>query len=133
MRRIGTGLVMVLLALALPGVTFGETIEQRLERMEQEIRDLRSELKRRDAADHRHEAPPSRAKQARGATAAPAVAAETTAPATPAVAAAEPTPAPPASGPLRGLVDRVAIGGYGSTRFEASSLSGQNTTFTYRR
>jgi hypothetical protein len=132
MRRIGTGLVMVLLALALPGAALGETIEQRLERMEQEIRDLRSELRRRDAADRRREAPPSRAKQARGATApppAPAVAAETTAPAPPAVAAAE----PPASGPLRGLVDRVAIGGYGSTRFEASSLSGQNTTFTFRR
>jgi hypothetical protein len=136
MRRIGTGLVMVLLALALPGATFGETIEQRLERMEQEIKDLRSELKRRDAADRRREAAPSRAKQTGGAASppAPAVAAETTPPpVAPPVETAAAAPAATSASGLRSLVDRVQLGGYGSIRFEGSSLDDQKATFTFRR
>ena len=38
-----------------------------------------------------------------------------------------------ASGPLRGLMDRVQVGGYGSVRYEGSSLEEQRHTFTFRR
>src|SRR5262249_25011120 len=59
-------------------------------------------------------------------------------PASPATATAAPAPAPPVAAPAPaterpfGLTD-FKIGGYGSTRFEASDLSNLNNTFTFRR
>ena len=135
MRRFGTMLTAVLLGFTmLAGTAPAETLEQRLERMENEIRELRSELRRRDAADAKKpgKAAPARAK-APGA--APPVVAETPPPAAPptVVADADLTKTTPESGPLRGLMDRVAIGGYGSVRYEGSSLEDQKHTFTFRR
>jgi hypothetical protein len=136
MRLIGIGTLAMLLALAVvPARVAAETLEQRLERMEQEIRDLRAELRRRDAAGRQRGGTAGRASATRHAAepeAAPppaVAAAPAPAPATPVAAAS----AAPEGGPLRGLMDRVAIGGYGSMRYEGSSLKDQNQTFTYRR
>jgi hypothetical protein len=111
------------------GPAIAETLEQRVERMERELRELKSELKRRDEAERRRAAEASRVQTApppHTATAPPAVA-----------ATAPPEPAPTTStvngGALRGLVDRVQLGGYGSLRYEGSSLEEQRHTFTFRR
>jgi hypothetical protein len=104
-----------------------ETLEQRVERMERELRELKAELRRRDAADRRHAAEPSKKDTA------PVAKADTVTPPAetgPAVAAAGTAGA---TGPLRGLMDRVQVGGYGSLRYEGSTLDDQHNTFTFRR
>jgi hypothetical protein len=136
MRRIGmTMMVVVLLLGAMPGAAVAETLEQRLERMEGEIRALREELRRRDVADRRREAKPRRARAAAPAPVerTPPAVADATPPATPPATVETARSAPATSGPLRGLMDRVAIGGYGSLRYEGSSLEDQKHTFTFRR
>ena len=142
MRRSLLVMAAVLTGLAvLGGPVMAETIEERLERMEREIRDLRAELRRRDQTERRVAQPRPRtsAPVANSAPptpkAAPVVVVDTAPPSAPPVvgsasAAAEPTQA---TGPLRGLMDRVQLGGYGSVRFEASNLKDQHDTFTYRR
>src|SRR5262245_29268372 len=128
MKSIRGALCGLLVAALLAPPAWAETVEQRLERMEKEIQDLREELRRERAEK----------------TSAPAVA--TPAPAAsaaPAPGAAPPTavagtPAPEAKGGLASraydtIIDRVKIGGYGSTRLETSTLKDQSTTFTYRR
>ena len=141
MRRSLTLTAAILTGLAVLGApVMAETIEERLERMESEIRDLRAELRRRDQTE-RGAAPRAKGVAPVGRSAAPVaktapvVAAETT-PTTPppvVAAAGAPTEPAPATGPLRGLIDRVQLGGYGSTRFEASNLKDQHDTFTFRR
>ena len=136
MRRIGTKILAVLLGLAtLAGPAAAETLEQRLERMEREIRELKAELRRRDTvAAPRTEKPAKTRAKAPVTEPPPAVAdtAPTVAPPPTAVADAG-TTSKPDSGPLRGLMDRVVLGGYGSVRYEGSSLEEQRHTFTFRR
>jgi hypothetical protein len=109
-----------------------EEIEQRLKALEGEIQTLKQQLE--DAK----KAPPVAA-PAPPATAPPAAPAPASAP-TPAVAA--PAPATPGTeSPLAtslasirpSWVTDFKIGGYGSTRFEASDLSSVNDSFTWRR
>ena len=128
-RRRSIGWVAFLVvALGAPPVG-AETIEQRLERMEQEIRDLKQELRQRDAEDAKRKA----AETAAPAPAAPAPV-ETAAPAHPPTGTTgKGSAASTATDVVRAVTDRVKIGGYGSVRFETSSLSNQNTSFTYRR
>ena len=132
MRRIDLGIVMMLAcgvaALEATPAT-AESLEQRVDRMERELRELKAELKRRDAADRR------RAEEASRVKAAPPAHTE---PAPPAVAATTPpaagaTTSTASSAAVRGLVDRVQVGGYGSLRYEGSSLEEQRHTFTFRR
>jgi len=136
MRRLGTMLTAVLLLglTTLVGTAPAETLEQRLERMENEIRDLRSELRRRDAADAKKAGKPAAAR-AKAPAAEPHVVAETPKPAAPptTVADADVTPKSKETGPLNAILDRVQLGGYGSVRYEGSSLEDQKNTFTYRR
>jgi hypothetical protein len=123
MRRLVRSLTVTALLLGLGAASVdAETLEQRIDRMERELRELRGELRKRDAADRR------RAAEAEKAKAAPPVAA---APAPPTAVAAADTPG--SSAALNGLLDRVKVGGYGSLRYEGSSLDEQKHTFTYRR
>src|SRR5690242_1394367 len=126
--------------------------------MERELNELKAELRRRDEADRRRAAEGTRAKSAPRATAhavpggagsptaaAPAAAPSSTAAAPAAVpsstAVAQTATSPDAGEPassvnaaaVRSLVDRVRLGGYGSMRYEGSSLSQQHNTFTFRR
>lgn len=94
-----------------------EDLRQRIDRMEQELQEMKEELRRRS-----------------GAPAAPAAAA----PAAPAAEA--PAPAKTAETAHAGektgyreLLDRVKLGGYGSFRYEGSSLADQKHTFEFRR
>ncbi len=133
MKRTGLGIVMTIMCgVAALDVTsaMAESLEQRVERMERELRELKSELRRRDDAERRRAAEASRvqtAPPARAATPPPAVVAE----APPAEPGATTSTARNAA--LRGLVDRVQLGGYGSLRYEGSSLEEQRHTFTFRR
>jgi hypothetical protein len=135
-------------ALAMATMMFGadpassETLEQRVERMDKELKEVKAELRRRDEAERRAaRKPPATAT-------APAVAP----PSSKATATVEaPPPAESAKQPesrvakadegessmlprsLRALTDRVKLGGYGSFRFEANDNPADNDTFTYRR
>ncbi len=92
----------------------GETLEDRVERMEHELQELKDELK----------------KQRQAAPAPPAPAA---APVPAEVAAPAPEPAGEKEPFYRTALDRVKLGGYGSFRFEHNSLDGIHDTFTLRR
>ena len=112
----GTALA-VLLALASPAPA--DELRDRVERLERELDELKAELKRRDAEKA----------AAQPATAPPAAPAET---------AKAPAAAPARIGDRYGIVpaallDRVRLGGYGSIRYEGSSLDDQKHTFTFRR
>jgi hypothetical protein len=135
MRRSGSMLTAVLLGCTLcASTTSAETLEQRLERMENEIHELRAELRRRDAADAKKTGKPAAARaKAPAAQPAPVIAEAPKAAPTTLVADADVTPKRPEDGPLRGLMDRVQLGGYGSLRYEGSSLEDQKHTFTFRR
>ena len=134
MRRFGPMLTAVLLGFTMfAGTAPAETLEQRLERMENEIRDLRSELRRRDAADAKKAGKPAAARAKAPATTEPRVVAETPAPAAPPTEVADVTPKSKETGALNAIMDRVQLGGYGSVRYEGSSLEDQKNTFTYRR
>lgn len=102
-----------------------ESVEQRLERMEREIKDLKGELRARDERD-----------RARAAEPAPK----------PTAQVAEPAPTPPATATVAtppksladrvlpsAVTDRVKLGGYGSLRYEGNSLKDMHHTFTLRR
>lgn len=117
--RIGMAAAVVL---ALAGSARAEDIQDRVERLERELLELKAEMKRRDAEKAR-----------------PAV--ETA----PSATAPAPAPTPMAKAPAApvekaeggvvpaGLLERVRLGGYGSVRYEGSSLDDQNHTFTFRR
>jgi hypothetical protein len=119
-------LVASLLAFAIPPAAGAEPtnddLKMRVERLEEELRSLKQELERRDgrgAAPAAAEAP---------AAAAPGERAET-APARRAGAGA----GIDAGRVVEAVTDRVRLGGYGSIRYEGSSLDDQKHTFTYRR
>ena len=95
-----------------------EEIEAKLKALQEQVDGLRRELEQSKA--QRQAAPAPAAPAAQSGPSAPAGA-------QPVVA----TPAPPAERPS--LLTDFKIGGYGSTRFEASDLDRLNNTFTYRR
>src|SRR5262245_59600975 len=90
-----------------------EPIEQRLERMENEIRDLKAELRRRDTADTKKTGTPASRAKAPAAAPAPVVA-EKPAPAAPPTVVADADVTPKAKEPraLDAILDRVQLGGY---------------------
>jgi hypothetical protein len=120
-----------------------ETLEERVERMERELSELKAEIKRRNAtqparkggrAEPRAASAPPPA-QPRTATAPEPVPSTPGAKPAPVVTAqtrperAE-TPMPTTKVPF---LDRVRMGGYGSFRFEASDNPAQDNTFELRR
>ena len=127
MRRLGTvGMASVLLLCAQMPVAAAETAAEKMERLERQLDELRQEIQE--------------LKKQQSQSAAPAPAAQAPAAGPPAAqAAAQPAaaPTPPAetakSDWKQGILGRVQIGGYGSTRFEANSATNENTTFTLRR
>ena len=96
-----------------------EEVEQKLKALEEEMRALKQQLEQVKRAPAPAPAPPAAAAQ-------PA-------------AAPAPTTAGPAAADMASLLARPTwlsdfrLGGYGSTRFEASDLKNVNTTFTFRR
>jgi len=97
---------------------YADDLRERVERMEQELRALKEELRRRDGGQ------------------APAPAAEAP---PPPPAAGPPSPEPTTTAKVeekpsyRQVLDRVKLGGYGSIRYEASNLDEARSTFTFRR
>lgn len=116
---------LVLAMLLVSPVAYADDLRDRVERMEEELRVLKEELKRRDTV-----APPAAAAPAPPAAAPPTRTAEPapvpTAPTAPVTAKAE-EPA------YRRVLDHVKLGGYGSFRYEASNLDEAHSTFTFRR
>src|SRR5512139_3285976 len=83
-----------------------EDLPEKIERMEQELQELKRELQQQKEAQQKAEAERMKEQES-------AKAAESTA--------------------LRELAERVKIGAYGSFRFEHSSLDEVKNTFTFRR
>ena len=123
MRARSTRWLVAALAVALVvGPAGAETLAERVDRMERELRELKAELERRNAADAARDA--EAAKKAAEPAPPPAETAATPAPTTPTARA---------GAVLDTVLDRVKLGGYGSFRYEGSSLEDQKHTFTYRR
>lgn len=134
MRRLARSATVTAILLVMTATPAGaETLEQRIDRMERELRELRTELKRRDAAERRHAVEADKARAAAPVAVAPVPAPAPTAPAAPAPVVAADETRGGKEAALRGLLDRVQLGGYGSIRYEGSSLQEQKHTFTYRR
>ncbi len=125
MKRMNFGSAVLAALIAMPCVAAAkEPLEVKLERMEREIQELKQELRKQ--------------KESAPAT----VAAPAPTPAAAPVVAAQPSVSPVANPPAatnavtqfgREVVDRVKLGGYGSMRYEGSSLKEQKHTFTLRR
>jgi hypothetical protein len=118
--RAQRGAALALAVLLVTPAARADDLRERVERMEQELRALKEELKRRDAGQ------------------APAPAAEVPSPSRASDAPAlEPRPTSTAKAEekpsYREILDRVHLGGYGSFRYEASNLDEAHSTFTYRR
>ena len=120
-KYLGRAVVALAAALAAGAPAGADDLADRIERMEQELREMKEELKRRNAAP---------------AAPAPGEA--------PAPVAATPPPAPVAAAPAGGarqdaarvveaITDRVKLGAYGSIRYEASNIDQAHSTFTFRR
>jgi hypothetical protein len=125
-RWLAAALALLLVA----GGARAETLTERVERMERELQELKTELKRRNDADAAREARDAEAAR----KAAEAKAAEAaTPPATASAAATASERYPKAGAVVDTVLDRVKLGGYGSFRYEGSSLAEQKNTFTYRR
>jgi hypothetical protein len=91
-----------------------DDLRDRVERMEEELRQLKEELRRREGVA------PAPTPQA--------------APPPPAAAREEAPPARAEGAPAyQAVLDRVKLGAYGSFRYEVSSLNDQRSTFTFRR
>jgi hypothetical protein len=115
MNGVHRAIAIIGLALTMaPAGGRADELVDRIDRMERELQELRAELRKRRTTE---EAP-----------------AATTAPA-PAPAPAETTAGRRIEVPaaLGAVIDRVKLGGYGSFRYEGSSLEDQKNTFTYRR
>ena len=102
----------------MPGPTRADDLRERVEQLENELRALKEELRRRDAAA----APPPQPAPPPAAQAPAEKPAEK-----PAVAQADRQPV------YKEVLDRVKLGAYGSFRYEGSSLADQKHTFTFRR
>ena len=116
---------LVACALVSP-IVRAEGLDDRIERMEHELQELKQQLKEEQAARQKERDDAARQKEKENAeTAQPkALGAEATN-----AAATE----KPAETVARELLDRVKIGGYGSLRFEGSSLDQVHNSFTFRR
>ncbi len=108
-------------------VARADDLAVKIERLEQQVEELKRELAAQRAATGAAPAAAAHAEPARASEYAKSSAPERAAPV--ATAAAEPA----GGAPLGRLMDRVRIGGYGSMRFEASDLKDQNTSFVFRR
>ncbi|MFQ5668686.1 MAG: hypothetical protein ACE5I7_19970 [Candidatus Binatia bacterium] len=110
MQRKRVGKIGMILAgaaiLACPGRVNAEGLRERIDRMEQELKQMKHELQRQ--------------KEVQEKTVASQEAKEGAAPKR-------------ATGQYRELFDRVKVGGYGSFRFEHSDLDELKNTFTFRR
>ncbi len=116
--RVWGAAALVALAVDATPVARGEELSDKIDRLEGELQEMKHELQRqKDAqAQQAKEAEELRAKQV---------------PAEPATVGAV---ADAGGVPMyRKVLDRVQIGGYGSTRFEASDLENQNNSFVLRR
>ncbi len=121
MRRLGTLSVAMLLLCAGRPAAAADSAAEKMERLERQIEELRQEIQE---LKKQQSQPP-----------APAPSAEAPAAKPPTAQAAAPTQPTTTSGGdwKQNLLERVQIGGYGSTRFEANSAAEENTTFTLRR
>jgi hypothetical protein len=117
--RARRGAALALATLLFTPAAYADDLRERVERMEQELRALKEELKRRDGgqalAPAAEAPPPSRAAE------------PPSEPRPTATAKAEEKPS------YRQVLDRVKLGGYGSMRYEASNLDQAHSTFTLRR
>jgi len=122
-----------------------ETLEQRVERMERELNELKTEIRRRDAADRQHAVDEGKRPRAE---AAPAAGSARTATAPPPAAPTGPAgkPAPVVTAQTRPeraetpmpttqvpYIDRLRMGGYGSMRFSVTDNPSMKNTFELRR
>jgi hypothetical protein len=116
--RVWGAAALVALAVGATPVAHGEELSDKIDRLEGELQEMKRELQRqKDAqAQQAKEAEELRAKHV---------------PSEPATVGAV---ADEGGVPMyRKVLDRVQIGGYGSTRFEASDLENQNNSFVLRR
>ncbi|HUI24698.1 MAG TPA: hypothetical protein VL403_01340 [Candidatus Kryptonia bacterium] len=93
-----------------------EDLDDRIERMERELQELKQQLKDEQAARRKEKEEAAQPKPPAETEAAAKAAAEK-----------------PSEGLTRELLDRVKMGGYGSFRFEGSTLDQLHDTFTFRR
>jgi hypothetical protein len=118
--RARRGAALVLATLLFTPAAYADDLRERVERMEQELRALKEELRKRDGgqapAPAAEAAPPSRAAESPPPEPHPTMTAK-----------AEEKPS------YRQVLDRVKLGGYGSIRYEASNLDEARSTFTFRR
>jgi len=114
--RTCAAILSVLGLLVAPAVTPAEDLASKIEQMERELQEMKLELQRQKEAQEKAQAEQRARDEA---------------------AKAAPTPAPGAAAvaeaTTRELLDRVKVGGYGSFRFETSSLDALKNTFTFRR
>jgi hypothetical protein len=140
MRSRGIGAALAALVVALTSTPArGETLEERVERLDQEVRELKAELRRRDESErgragrevkHKY-AERKEATQPKTATA-PVPTPSPTAKPEPVTARPEraATPMPTTKVPF---LDRVRIGGYGSLRYEVTDNPADKNSFELRR
>jgi hypothetical protein len=107
--------VGLVILLVLPAAA-AEIDDDRIERLERQLEELKREIDE------------LKAKRAAEAAAEPQTPPTTTVDAKP-----EAPPTARAEGALAAIAERLQIGGYGSTRFEANSADGIDNTFTFRR
>ena len=141
MRTRGIGAALAALTVALTSApALGETLEERVERMDQELRELKAELQRRDESGRAHADRPIKHKYAESKettqpkTATAPLPTPTAKPEPVATASARPeraeTPMPTTKVPF---LDRVRIGGYGSLRYEVTDNPADKNSFELRR
>lgn len=122
-----------------------ETLEQRVDRMERELQELKAEIRRRDDADRRRAADEAKHPRAEAAPAAGAPRTATAPAPVPAPGAPAGKPAPVVTAQTRPeraetpmpttslFTDRVRVGGYGSMRFSVTDDPALKNTFELRR
>ena len=117
-QMVGTAVIAVFAAAVCgaPARAHAEDLAEKIQRMEQELQEMKGELQRQKAVQQKAEQ--EKAEQDKAA-------AER--------AAAQAAAAPPSKAVAAELLERVKLGGYGSFRFEHSSLDDVKNTFTYRR
>jgi len=111
LKRIAGVVVAAFCVCGRVGLVHAEDLSERIQRMEQELAEMKQELRRQKEAQERAQAQQQAKDQAKEQAPASVTAASS----------------------LRELTDRVKVGGYGSFRFEHSSLDDVNNTFTFRR
>jgi hypothetical protein len=143
MRSGGIGASLAALVIALTSApALGETLEERVERLDQEVRELKAELRRRDESERGHAgreikhkyAERKEATQPKTATAPAPLPSPTATPEPVTTAKARPeraeTPMPTTKVPF---LDRVRVGGYGSLRYEVTDNPADKNSFELRR